>query len=84
MQKDSRILDDLARMASGAAGGLLDMKREVEAMVSAQLEKLLLKMHLVSKEEFEVVREMATKARAENEILAKRVELLEKKLTDAK
>jgi BMFP domain-containing protein YqiC len=36
-------------------------------------------MDLVQREEFEAVREMAIKARDENEALAKRIEELEKK-----
>lgn len=82
MQKDSKIFDDLARMATGAAGGLLDFKREIEAMVSTQMEKLLNKMKLVTREEHEVVREMAAKAREENKKLAERLETLEKRLKE--
>jgi BMFP domain-containing protein YqiC len=80
MQKDSKILDDFAKMASGAAGGFLEMKREMEAMVSRQMEKILQRMQLVTKEEFDTVQGMLIKARTEQEELKKRVEALEKKL----
>lgn len=82
MQKDSKLFDDLARLGSSAVGSMLDLKREVEAAVGAQLEKVLLKMQLVSREEFEVAREIAIKAREENEKLQKRLEELEKRLRE--
>jgi BMFP domain-containing protein YqiC len=79
MQKDSRLFDDFSKMASGAAGMLLDVRREVEAAVMAQVEKLLARMNLVRREEFEIVRDMAAKAREEQEKLALRLEVLEKR-----
>ena len=64
MQKDNKLMDDLARMMSGATGAMFDIKREIEALVAAQTEKLLGKMNLVTRDEFEAVREMARAARA--------------------
>lgn len=80
MQKDSKLFDDIARMASGAAGMVMDGAREAEAMLLAQVEKILARMNLVRREEFEVVREMAANARLEQEKLAARLETLEKQL----
>jgi BMFP domain-containing protein YqiC len=79
MQKDSKFFDDMARMMSGAAGTVFDAKRELEQQFAAQIEKFLLKMNFVSREEFEVVRDMARAAREENEALKARIEALEKK-----
>lgn len=79
MQKDSKLFDDMARMMSGAAGTLFDAKRELEQQIAAQIEKFLLKMNFVSREEFEVVRDMARMAREENEALKARLDALEKK-----
>jgi BMFP domain-containing protein YqiC len=78
MQKDSKLFDDMARMMSGAAGTFFDAKRELEQQIAAQMEKFLLKMNFVSREEFEVVRDMARKAREENEALKARLDTLEK------
>lgn len=80
MQKDSRIFDDFAKLASGAAGTLTDIKHEVEAIVMDKVEKVLYRMNLVKREEFEVVREMAEKARAEQERLHDQLVRLEKRL----
>ena len=72
-----RILDDLAKTATGAVGVLQSARQEVEALARARLERLLDKMELVTREEFEAVKEMAAKARAENEQLAARIAALE-------
>ncbi len=78
MQKDNKFFEDIARLAGGAAGGLLDMKREIEDMVGRQMEKLLQKMNLVTKEEFDAVQGMLAKSRAEQEEIKKRLDKLEK------
>ncbi len=79
MQKDNRFFEDMARMASGATGTLFDMKREFEAAIAAKCEQWFHKTGMVSREEFETVREMAQKAREENEALKARLDALEKK-----
>ena len=84
MQKDGKLFDDMARMGTGAAGLFLDMKREIEAQMRAQVEKYMRGMEWVSREEFEVVKEMAAKARTEQEVLATRLAELEKTLTNQK
>jgi len=78
MQKDSKIFEDFARMASGAAGGFMEMKREMEAMIAARVEYFLQKMNLVTKEEFDTVMGMLAKSREEQEQLKQRIEALEK------
>ena len=85
MQKNNQFFDDIAKMATGAASGLLEMRHEVERMVQQQFEKLASKMDFVSREEFEVVRDMAQKAREENESLRKEINKLKpKKAASAK
>jgi BMFP domain-containing protein YqiC len=81
MQTTNRLFDDIARVANGAVTTLVGIKDEVEAIVRTQLEKLLTEMEMVPREEFEVVRDMAAKARAEQEALEKRVAELEAKLS---
>lgn len=79
MQKDNPLFEDLSKMFSGATGALLDMKREIEAMVASGVESWVSKMNLVTREEFEVVRSMAQKAREENEALKSEIETLKKR-----
>ncbi len=76
MQKDSRLFEDFAKMASGAAGAAMDMRREIEAMLADKLERLVARGRFVTREEFEVVKAMAEKARAENEALRAEIEKL--------
>ena len=78
MQKDSKLLEDFAKMASGAAGSFMDMRREFETMVTDKLERLFAGDRFVTRDEFEVVKAMAEKARAENEALRAEIEQLKK------
>lgn len=78
MQKDSRLFEDFAKLASGAAGAAMDLKRELEATVTDKLERLVSRGQFVTREEFEVVKEMAQKAREENEALKAELAKLQK------
>lgn len=80
MQTENPFLDDLARAASGALGALSGMRNEVEAQIKSRLEAWFKSQNLVTREEFEVVKAMAAKARQENESLAARVAELERRL----
>lgn len=73
----SRLADDLARLFNDAAGLAGGMRREVETLVRSQFDRLLSTMDIVTREEFEAVKDMAARARAENEALGKRVAELE-------
>jgi BMFP domain-containing protein YqiC len=77
MQSQNRFFDDLARVAAGAMGTLSGVKSEVESRLREQLERVLAGMDLVARDEFEAVKAMAAKARAEQEDLAKRLAELE-------
>jgi BMFP domain-containing protein YqiC len=81
MQTDNRLLDDLARAASGALGLAAGMKSEVEARLRGALERWLKAQDFVTREEFEAVKTLAARARADNETLLERVAALEARLT---
>ncbi|KTQ82334.1 pyrroline-5-carboxylate reductase [Aureimonas ureilytica] len=76
----NRMLDEFARMMTDAAGAAQGVRREMETVFRTQGERFINQMDLVQREEFEVVREMAAKARMENEALKKRIADLEAKL----
>ena len=80
-QSTNRIFDEVAKLMTDAAGAAQGIKQEIESVVRAQAERILGDMDVVSREEFEAVKEMATKARAENERLAARLKELEAKLS---
>jgi BMFP domain-containing protein YqiC len=76
----NRLLDDLAKLMTDAAGAAQGVRREVETAFRAQAERLLNSMEVVQREEFDAVRDMAVKARAENKALAARIDALEARI----
>ena len=77
MQTDNRFLDDLAKLANSALGTLQGVREEIEVLIRQRVERLIADLDLISREEFDAVRAMAAKARAENEALGKRIAKLE-------
>lgn len=84
MQSRNPILDDLAKVASGALSVATGVKDEVEARLRQQFERVIDGMDLVTREELDVVKAMAAEARAENERLAKRLAAVEAALASTK
>jgi BMFP domain-containing protein YqiC len=78
-QPRGRIFDDVAKLVTDAAGVAQGMRREAETVIRTQLERLLASMDVVTREEFESVRELAAAAREENDSLKARIAALEKK-----
>lgn len=76
----NRILDEFAKLMTDAAGAAQGVRREVETAFRSQAERVLNSMDVVQREEFEAVRDMAARARAENELLRKRLDALEARL----
>jgi BMFP domain-containing protein YqiC len=83
MQTDNRLLDDLSRVATGAFAALSGVRDEVEVRLREQLEKVLARLDVVTREEFEAVKAMAALARAEQEKLASRLAELESRLAES-
>lgn len=73
----NRLLDELAKLMTDAAGAAQGVRREAETAMRAQFERLMNSMDLVKREEFEAVRDMAIKAREENDALNARLTALE-------
>ncbi|MBB3808929.1 accessory factor UbiK family protein [Pseudochelatococcus contaminans] len=76
-QTSGRLFDDVARLITDAAGLAEGARREVETAARVQAERVLRSLDVVSREEFEAVREMAIAARDENERLLARITALE-------
>ena len=79
-QTTGRLFDEMARLVNDAAGVAQGVRREAETAMKAQMERFLRDMDLVKREEFEAVKDMAAKAREENELLKERVAALEARL----
>ena len=77
MQSQNRFFDDLSKMATGAMGTLAGMRREMETAMRQRMEEFIGGLDLVKREEFDAVKEMAARARAENEELKARIAALE-------
>jgi len=80
MQTDNRLLDDLAKVATGAIGSLSGVRQEVEQRIQQQLERIIGRMNLVGRDEFEAIKAVAQAAREEQIRLEQRVAELEAKL----
>lgn len=77
MQSDKHVFDDIAKMFNGLAGTVAGMGREAQAAFKERNREWVAGLDLVGREEFDAVKELAAKARAEADGLAKRVAVLE-------
>jgi BMFP domain-containing protein YqiC len=82
MQTKNPLFDDLARVATGALGALGGVRNEIEERLREQLERILARMDLVSREEFEAAKAMASKAREEQEGLSEKLARVEARLAE--
>jgi BMFP domain-containing protein YqiC len=82
-QPPNRIFDELARLATDAAGAAQGVRREVETVVRSQFERLIKDMDVATREEVDVLRELVIATREENERLEARLKALEAKLAQA-
>ena len=80
MAPRGRIFDDMAKLMTDAAGVASGVRREAETAMKTQAERMLSTMNVVTREEFEAVRDMAALARDENDMLKRRIAALEQKL----
>lgn len=78
----SRFFDELAKLMTNAAGAAQGVRKEVDTLVQTQVERVLNNINVVKREEFDVVREMAEKARTENDRLSARLAELEARLSN--
>jgi BMFP domain-containing protein YqiC len=77
VQTTNRFFDEMARLMNDAAGAAQGVRREFDTLVRTQAERFLRELDVVTREEFEVLKEMARLAREENEELKARVAALE-------
>jgi BMFP domain-containing protein YqiC len=76
-QTTSRFFDEIARLMNDAAGVAQGVRREFDTLFRTQAERILRDLDVVSREEFEAVKEMARLAREENDALKARIAALE-------
>jgi BMFP domain-containing protein YqiC len=76
----NKVFEDFTKLMTDASEMALGVRREAETAMKSQLERLLATMNLVTREEFEAVKEMAAKARDENDKLSARLAAFEAEL----
>ena len=69
MVNRNKILSDLSKFAVDAMSAFSGLKEEIETIVSLRVNKVIKKMNLVKKDEFDVLKKMVEKIIAENENL---------------
>ncbi|MFP6779045.1 MAG: accessory factor UbiK family protein [Alphaproteobacteria bacterium] len=81
MSKKEFIKEDIVKLLGGASSALGILKDEVEERIKDRVEKVILKLDLINKKDFLVVKKMAEEARIQNDKLSKKINLLENKIT---
>ena len=71
MVNKNKILSDLSKIAVDAMSTFSGLKKEIETLVSLRVNKIINKMHLVKRDEFDVLKKMVQKVLIENEELKK-------------
>ena len=71
MVNKNKILSDLSKIAVDAMSTFSGLKKEVETLVSLKVNKIINKMNLVKRDEFDVLKKMVQKVLIENEELKK-------------
>ena len=71
MVNKNKILSDLSKMAVDAMSTISGVKKEIETIVSLRVDKIINKMNLVKRDEFDILKKMVQKLLIENETLNK-------------
>ena len=80
MQSENPVIADFVKLMNSAVGTFAGMTREARESGRERIREALGGLDIVSREEFEVTKAMAAKAREETEALKARLEALEAKL----
>lgn len=80
MQSENPLFADLAKLLNSAAGTMAGMGREARDSARERFREAMGGLDFVGRDEFDAVKDMAAKARQENEALKARIDALEKKL----
>ena len=71
MVNKNKILSDLSKIAVDAMSTFSGLKKEIETLVSLRVDKIINRMSLVKRDEFDVLKKMIQKILIENEELKK-------------
>jgi len=71
MVNKNKILSDLSKIAVDAMSTFSSLKKEIETLVSLKVNKIINKMNLVKRDEFDVLKKMVQNVLIENDKLKK-------------
>lgn len=71
MVNKSKILSDLSKIAVDAMSTFSGLKKEVETLVSLRVNKIINKMNLVKRDEFDILKKMVQELIIDNDKLNK-------------
>ena len=72
MVNRNKILSDLSKFAVDTMSTFSGLKEELETIVSLRVDKVIKKMNLVKKDEFDVLKKMVQKLESENKNIQKK------------
>ncbi|MBO7072756.1 MAG: accessory factor UbiK family protein [Acetobacter sp.] len=81
MVNKSRFFDDIAGVAGGVISAAVGVREEINALVQSRVDEVLTRVQVVRREEFEAMRELATRAHIGQEEAEKRLAALEQRLS---
>ena len=77
MQAPNKLFDEMSKLMTNAMGVAQGAKTEAETAMKSWMDRWMADRDFVTREEFDAVKAMATRAREENEALKARIEALE-------
>ena len=80
MSKKEFLKEDLLKLIGGTGSLITVLMEEIEERIKLRVEKVISKFDIVTKSEFDIVFSMAEKARKENEVLKRKLIILEKQI----
>lgn len=81
MQSENPMIADFVKLLNSAAGTFAGVTREARDSARERIKEAMGGLDFVSREEFDAVKDMAAKARDENDVLKARLDALEAKLS---
>ena len=83
MQTRNKVFEDISQLMTNAMGVAQGAKDEAQTAFNGRIDRWLAERDLVTREEFDAVRNMAIKARTENAELKSRLDAIETRLNEA-
>lgn len=75
---DNRFFEEMAKAATGAVSAMTGIRQQIQGEIKTQINRFIVEMDFVPREDFEIVEAMAREARLQNTKLESRIAALEK------